>query len=294
MPTTSVDKSLGLRAPWKILEDTYDDKAKRRTVTLTCTDTSSLKCPECDQVCSFYDLRRARQWRHPDTCTYQTVMVARFPRIERSEHGVKTARVLCADPSSRYTHAFEAYVIGWAKEASISAVSRQLGLGWKAIHGILHRAVERGLDRRIDRVVENVCVDEVSYKKRHKYLTIVLDADTGTVVYVGIGHDKTALVRWHQQLSSAQLHGIRSVNVDMWPAYIRASEDNLPHAAEKICFNRFHVAKCLGEAVDEVRRQEHNELRKEGNQMLTGSKYTWLKSPPNMSMKQKRALSSVN
>ena len=293
MPTTSVDKSLGLRAPWKILADTYDDKAKRRTVTLTCTDTSSLKCPECDQECPFYDLRTARDWRHLDTCMYQTILVARLPRIKCSEHGVKTARVPWADPSSRYTHALEAFVIGWAKEASISAVSRQLELGWKAINRIIHRAVERGLDRRIDRVVESICVDEVSYEKRHKYLTIVSDADTGTVLYVGIGRDKTALLRWYQQLSPAQLHGIRSVSMDMWPAYIRATEEGLPHAAEKICFDRFHVAKHLGEAVDKVRRQEHKELRKEGNQMLAGSRYTWLKSPPNMSMKQKRAFHAL-
>ena len=293
MPTTSVDKSLGLRAPWKILEDTYDDKAKRRTVTLTCPDTSSLQCPECDRVCSFYDLRTERQWRHLDTCTYQTILVARVPRIKCSAHGVKTVRVPWADPSSRYTHDFEAYVIGWAKEASILAVSRQLGIGWKAIYGILHRAVERGLDRRIDRVVQDICVGEVSYKKRHKYLTIVSDAATGTVFYVGVGRDQAALTRWFAQLSSAQLQGIRSVSMDMWPAYIRATKASLPNAAEKICFDRFHVAKYLGEAVDKVRRQEHKELRAEGNQMLTGSKYTWLKSPPNMSLQQKRAFHAL-
>ena len=170
---------------------------------------------------------------------------------------------------------------------------RYPGIGWKAINGIIRRAVKRGLVRKIDGVVENICVDEVSYKKRHQYLTIVSDADTGTVLYVGIGRDKAALTRWIQQLSPAQLEGIRSVSMDMWPAYIRAVEEGLPNAAEKICFDRFHVAKCLGEAVDKVRRQEHKELRKEGNQMLTGSKYTWLKSPPNMSMKQKRAFHAL-
>ena len=204
---------------------------------------------------------------------------------------MKTVRVPWADPSSRYTHDFEAYGIGWAKEASILAVSRQLGIGWKAIDGIIRRAVERGLLRRIDGVVENICVDEVSYKKRHKYLTIVSDADTGTVLYVGIGRDKAALTRWIEQLSPAQLQGIRSVSMDMWPAYIRAVEESLPNAAEKICFDRFHVAKCLGEAVDKVRRQEHKELRKEANQMLTGSKYTWLKSPPNMSSEAETCVS---
>ncbi len=68
----------------------------------------------------------------------------------------------------------------------------------------------------------------------------------------------------------------------MWPAYIHATHACLPHADEKICFDRFHVSKHLG---DKVRRQEHKELRKSGNEMLTGSKYMWLKRPPNLSMK---------
>ncbi len=291
--TTSVDKSLGLRAPWEILEDTYDDQAKRRTVTLTCTDTSSLSCPKCDKVCPFYDLRTARQWRHLDTCKYQTILVARVPRIKCSEHGVKTVQVCWADTSSRYTYDFEEYVIGWVKEASILAMSRQLGIGWKGIAGIIRRAVMRGLARRKEQVVANICVDEVSYRKRHKYLTIVSNADTGTVLYVGIGRDKLALMSWYQQLSPAQLEGIRSVSMDMWPAYIQATKACLANANEKICFDRFHVAKCLGDAVDKVRRQEHKELRKSGNQILTGSKYMWLKSPPNMSIKQKRAFQAL-
>ncbi len=142
--TSSVEKSLGLQAPWEILEDTYDDQAQRRTVTLTCTDPSSLTCPKCGKVDPFYDLRTERQWRHLDTCTYQTILV---PRIQCLEHGVKTVWVLWADASSRYTHDFEEYVIGWAKEASLLAISRQLGIGWKGIAGIQRRAGE-GLKKR--------------------------------------------------------------------------------------------------------------------------------------------------
>ncbi|MYJ45361.1 MAG: ISL3 family transposase, partial [Rhodothermaceae bacterium] len=222
---------------------------------------------------------------------YQTMIVAQVPRIRCSKHGVKTVRVPWADPSSRFTHDFEAFVIGWAKEASILAISRQLDLGWKAINRIIQRAVERGLARRTERVVANICVDR--YKKGHKYLTIVSDADTGTVLYVGIGRDKAALTRWYRQLSSTQLEGIRSVSMDMWPAYIRATEACLPNAELKICFDRFHVSKALGTAVDKVRRHEHKQLRANADLTLTGTKYTWLKSPPNMSMKQKRAFHAL-
>ena len=64
--TGSVHKSLGLASPWEILEDQYDEKEKVRRVMVTCTDASSLACPECNQVCPFYDLRTLRSWRHLD------------------------------------------------------------------------------------------------------------------------------------------------------------------------------------------------------------------------------------
>ncbi len=290
MKKNSVSKSLGIEAPWKILEDAYDDTAKQRTVTVTCTDTSSLECPKCGKASPFYDLRSARQWRHLDTCKYQTALRAQVPRVKCSECGVKTARVPWAGPSSRYTYDFEESVIGWIKEASILAISRQMGLGWKAIAGIVHRAVQRGLARKKEQVVANICVDEVAYKKGHKYFTVVSDADTATVLYVGIGRDQKVLMRWFQQLSTEQLNGIRSMSMDMWPAYISATLACLPDAKKKICFDRFHVAKHLGVSVDKV---QHKALLKEGNPILTGTKYSWLKSPHNMSLAQKRAFHAI-
>ncbi len=65
---------------------------------------------------------------------------------------------------------------------------------------------------------------------------------------------------------------------EMEPAYMQATKACLANAKEKICFDRFHVAKYLGDGVDKVRRQEHKELRKNGNEMWTGSKHMWLKS----------------
>ena len=79
----------------------------------------------------------------------------------------------------------------------------------------------------------------------------------------------------------------------MWPAYISATFACVPDAEKKIAFDRFHVAKYLGEAVDKVRRQEHKALRAEGDTTLTGSKYDWLTNRENMSKKQKRRFQSL-
>ncbi len=148
----------------------YDDKDRGRRVTVICTDTSLLSCPKCKAACSFYDLREARFWRHLDTCTCRTELIARVPRVKCRACGVRTVQVPWASSSSRHTFDFEERVIGWLGDASVSAVSRQLGVGWKVISRIMEHAVERGLRRRQTEIIPHICVDETSFRKRHKYV----------------------------------------------------------------------------------------------------------------------------
>ncbi len=113
------------------------------------------------------------------------------------------------------------------------------------------------------------------------------DPKSGTVLHVGEGRKKASLQDWYAGLTSVQLEGIKSVSMDMWPAYINATLDHVPGADQKVAFDRFHVAKCLGDAVDKVRRQEHRALMKQGQEDLKGTKYDWLTNPANLSRKQK-------
>ncbi len=142
--------------PWEILEDAYDDTNQLRRVRITCTDTSALMCPMCTKRCPFYDLRTPRIWCHLDTCKYRTELTVQVPRVHCPEHGVRTILVPWALPSSRFTRDFEDDVLGWLQEASILAVSRQLGVGWKAISRIMGRAVERGLEHRESQMVAHI------------------------------------------------------------------------------------------------------------------------------------------
>ena len=188
---------------------------------------------------------------------------------------------------------FEALVIDWLKEASISAVSRLMGLSWNAIDGIMQRAVTRGLSRREARCVEHLGVDETSFKKRHDYVTIVSDQGSGTVLHVGEDRKKETLHGWYERLSEAQREAITSVSMDMWPAFINATREGVPAADEKIAFDKFHVAKYLSDAVDKVRRQEHKALMAQGYEDLKGSKHDWLYNPENMTRQQKKHFASL-
>ena len=81
--------------------------------------------------------------------------------------------------------------------------------------------------------------------------------------------------------------------MDMWPAYIRATQEALPAADSKIAFDRFHVAQYMGKAVDQVRRQEHRQLIKQGDERMKGSKYHWLRNRSNMNWHQQRSFSEL-
>lgn len=246
-----------------------------------------MRCPSCQTVCPRYD-KRQRRWRHLDTCQYQTLLVADVPRVNCPEHGIKQIDVPWAEERSRFTALFEILVIGWLKEASISAVARQLNLGWDAIDGILQRAVARGLARRDDTgLYPDLDVDETAFRKRHDYVTVISDPGTRAVIHLCDDRKKKSLKGFYASLSEAQRDGINTISMDTWPAFINATLESIPRANKKIAFDRFHVAQHLDNAVDKVRRDENKRLRQEGNSILTGTKFDWLASPANVPKKRK-------
>ena len=184
-------------------------------------------------------------------------------------------------------------MIGWLKEASVLAVSRQLSLSWNAIDGIMQRAVRRGLERREAIQPERIGVDETSFHKHHDYVTVVSDKEGKTVLHVADGRSHESLSAYYDTLSSEQKASIESISMDRWPAYIGATLASIPGAEQKIAFDKFHVAKYLGDAVDKVRRVEHKALYTQGLEDLKGTRHRWLTNPANMSSKQWRSFKTL-
>jgi transposase len=207
--------------------------------------------------------------------------MADVPRGTCVEHGVRQIAVPWAESGSRFTALFERVVIDWLKEASASAVSRRLRLTWDEVDGIMARAVARGLGRRDAVQPTRIGIDETSYQKRHEYVTVVTDLDQSRVLDVADGRKQDCLDTFLGGLSQSQRDAIEVVALDMWQPYIKAVGRHLPQA--QIAFDKFHVAKHLGDAVDTVRKQEHRELRAAGDETLTRTKYLWLQNPENMS-----------
>jgi len=240
-----------------------------------------LVCPVCGREAPGYD-RRERRWRHLDTFQYRTILIAEIPRVQCPGDGIHQIIVPWSEPKSRFTSIFEALAIDWLQEASIAAVSRVLGVSWDELDGIMQRAVLRGLARREKLTPHRLGVDETSFQKRHEYVTAVVDQETGCVVHVADGRGRASLDDFWADLSPDQLEGIESVTMDMHQPFIESTRDHVPGADRKIAFDKFHVAKHLGDGVDKVRRQEHKEMLNFGDESLKGTRYLWLKNPENM------------
>ena len=274
---------LGIEDPWRVTEVTLRlDEEQAVVVSVEMGPDAALLCPKCQGQGSRYDSRE-RRWRHLDTMQYRTILVADVPRVQCDEHGVVQIAVPWSDPKSRFTALFEALVIDWLKEASFSAVARQLSLSWDQVAGIQDRAVRRGLARRKKQRPRRIGVDETSFRKRAEYITVVNDLDRNRVLWIGDERKKQTLSAFYADLGPRGCARLESVAMDMWAPYISSTREHVPDADRRIVFDKFHIAQHLGRAVDEVRRAENRELVREGDGRLKKTKYLWLTNPDRMS-----------
>jgi transposase len=182
-----------------------------------------------------------------------------------------------AEKNSRYTVLFEALVVDWLREAPISAVAENFGLGWDVIDGIMQRAIERGLERRKEVDVKELGIDETSYRKGHEYVTVLLDKGRDCVMEVLDGHGSEVVRGWFQGQSAWFLCKVVSISMDMGDPYSKAVREVFERWEALIGFDKFHVMKKFNEAVDKGRREEHAEFnRLTGDRPLSKTRFAWL------------------
>jgi transposase len=266
---------LGLPEPWIVVDVTLDMPAQSVTVQVGRREGAPLACPECGQACPGYDTQ-PRRWRHLDTCQFQTILTAEVPRCACPAHGVKQVKVPWAEPGSRFTALFECLAIDWMREAGRSATARRLGLSWSEADGIMQRAVDRGLARRPATLTPLLGVDEKSFQGR-EFVTVVCNLAEGTVLHIADGRGSEALKLCYEAMTAEQRAAVDAVAMDMHQPYVLATESAVPEAT--IVFDKFHIAKLAGEAVDQVRRAEAKKLAAEGDERLKGTRYAWLRNP---------------
>jgi transposase len=282
---------LGLDDSWKVSEVKLEMEVKRVAIRLEHAG-GPLACPECGAACTRADLAPERTWRHLDTMQFETVLTARVPRSDCKACGVKTCAVPWAGKHSPFTWLFEVFALS-VIEASrcIEAARAVLRLSWDATHKIMKRGVERGLAHRDLSTVKRVGIDEKSFLRGQNYIASLCDLEEARVIEVVQGRKEEDARRLLTSLPQATRDRIEAIAMDMWPAFIIAAGKELPQA--EIVFDRFHVSKHMGEAVDQVRRGEHKELLQTGDKSLAKTRYDWLRQEANIAEDRRKAFDAL-
>ncbi len=147
------------------------------------------------------------------------------------------------------------------------------GLQGFQAHGIMQRAVKRGLARKSS-TPSRIGIDEKSYGKGHRYMTLVFNHDNPEVDFVTFDRKEGSLDQYYESIGEDAAHRISAVSLDMWDPYIASTRKHIKSADSRMLFNRFHIMKHMNMAVDNVRRQE-SALPKT-MEMLKKTRYIWL------------------
>jgi len=218
------------------------------------------RCGCCGKIGPRYDRRgEPRRWRHLNLGKAKIHLEYTVCRVNCPKCGIRTEKVPWARHDSDFTVPFEELAAYMSQVTDRKAVAKTLGIAWRTVGRIVERVVaERQDPTRFDNL-RCIGIDEISYKKRHKYLTTVVDHDRRRIIWAIPGKTSDALMAFFDLLDPKQLAKIKLVTIDMSNAFIAAVEEALPNA--EIVFDRFHVQKLAGDAVDKVRRQQQRELR---------------------------------
>jgi transposase len=222
-----------------------------------------------------------RRFRTVPIGSRATFVVLPIPRVGCRACGVvRQVEVPFADVRRSYAKAFERYALELGRRMTIRDVAVHLDVSWDLIKDIQKRDLSRRYAKPKLKHLRHIAIDEISIAKGHRYLTVVLDLDSGAVVFVGDGKGADALKPFWKRLRPSRAK-IEAVAMDMSAAYRGAVSANLRDA--KIVFDRFHVMKLYNEKLSDLRRALHREatdvLRKK---VLKGTRWLLLKAAENL------------
>lgn len=255
------------------------------------------RCGVCRRRGSGYDLGEGRRrWRALDLGTTLAFVEAAAPRVTCRRHGVVVCAVPWARHGSRFTRAFEDQTAWLAVNTSKSAVAELMRIAWRTVGAIVER-VAADAQRQVDLLdgLRRIGIDEISHRKGQRYLTVVVDHDTGRLVWAAAGRDRKTVERFLDELGEERCKQIELVSCDMAGWIAGPVADRLPDAVR--CVDPFHVVMLATDALDEVRREVWNEARKAGETAaakdLKGARFALWKNPENLTDRQAAKLSSI-
>jgi transposase len=282
MSTSLLYHAFGIRG-YDYLSTAYEDGHVRFTI---CQRRHTYRCP----VCGAREVApRGCQQR-----TFKAVPIGgkpveitlAIPRVACPACDViRQAPLTFADPRRSYTRAFERYALELSRLMTIQDVAQHLQVSWDTIKDIVKSDLQRRFKKPRLGKLKQIAIDEISIGHGHRYLTVVLNLQTGAVVFVGEGKGADALEPFWGRLRAARAT-IEAVATDMSPAYIQAVRENLGNAIH--VFDHFHVVKLFNEKLSDFRRELYREATERmDKEVLKGTRWLLLKNPENLDPQRK-------
>ena len=288
------ETALGVQAPWTV-EDSQllpsDDKSGRMEmhIYLSLPKGSKFHCPICGEEHTSYDTRE-RVWRHLNFFQYRCYIHANVPRIECSEHGVRTVDVPWGREGSGFTLMMEGVILTLIKHMAVATAAREIGEHDTKLWRVLNYYVDDAIGKRNLDDVEAVGVDEYSHKGQN-YITIFLSHATekkpkARVIDIEDGKGNDTVTAFGEIFSKykGKKETVTDITSDMCHGYRNSMQKQFPGAT--LTVDKFHVVKMVGEAVDDVRKRESRSRDKSTSSALKGTRYLWLTNRDNLNENQ--------
>jgi transposase len=240
----------------------------------------SCRCSACGSADVVSRGRVERRFRCLPIGTRPTSLALPVPRVECRACGVvRQVDVSFADPRRSYTRRFERYVLELSRRMTIRDVAAHLGVGWDLVKGIQKRDLSRRYARPKLKHLRRIAIDEIAVAKGHRYMTVVMDLDSGAVVFVGDGKGADALKPFWKRLRPSGAK-VEAVAMDMSAAYRQAVSAHLKGAV--IVFDHFHVVKLFNDKLSDLRRSLYHRAEADQKKVLKGARWLLLKNPENL------------
>ncbi|MDP2956004.1 MAG: ISL3 family transposase [Longimicrobiales bacterium] len=241
---------------------------------------SGLRCSVCRSRRVIRRGGRTRRFRGLPIGRRPVWIVLSVPRLECKECGaVRQAGVSFAPGQHSYTKRFARYVLDLVGHMTMWDVAQHLGMSWNLVKELLKEALRQRFGRPRLKDLRLLAIDEISIGHGQRYLTVVLDLETGAVVFVGDGKGAEALDPFWKRLKSARAC-IEAVAIDMSQAYINAVRSHLPQAT--LVFDHFHVVKLMNDKLSDLRRELQSQADAQEKEVLKGTRWLLLRAPKNL------------
>jgi transposase len=280
MSTSLLSHAFGIRG----YQYTRSDSQGGQVIFSIHQEPQACRCPTCGSRDVKHRGHVERRFRTVPIGAKATIVALPIPRVECPSCGlVRQVEVSFADPRRSYTRAFERYALELSRSMTIRDVATHLGVGRDTIKEIQKRDLSRRFAGPKLKHLKRVAIDEIAVAKGHRYLTVVMDLESGAVVFVGDGKGTDALKPFRKRLRPSRAK-IEAVAVDMSAAYRKAVSTNLPDAV--IVFDHFHVVKLFNEKLSDLRRAVYREATEVMHkEVLKGTRWLLLKDPENLDAK---------